>query len=138
MKKSAAAAAKPNRPSYSSLDKRYAERVAISCRVLYRGEISTHPHQGEGLVTNLSLSGCKIVCDRPMTRGTLLTLTISLPDRGAPFTLHSAHVLWVSGCQFSVRFLKLTADDRKRLQTFLWKRISHDTVQDQRPRFRLM
>lgn len=138
MKKSTSAAAKPVRPNYSSLDKRYAERVAVSCSVSYKGEVSTQPHRGEGLVTNLSLSGCKIASEHPVTRGTLLTLTIALPDGSAPLRLSSAHVVWVSGCQFSVRFMQLGQDDRKRIQTFLWKRISHNTVQDQRPRFRLM
>jgi c-di-GMP-binding flagellar brake protein YcgR len=138
MKKSTSATAKPVRPSYSSLDKRYAERVAVSCSVSYKGEVPTQPHQGEGLVINLSLSGCKIVSDRPVTRGTLLTLKVALPDGGGVLHLTSAHVVWVSGCQFSVRFLQISQDDRKRIQTFLWKRISHNTVQDQRPRFRLM
>lgn len=127
-----------NRKPYVPLDGRYAERVAITCRVQYVGEVSTQPHQGEGLTKNISLSGCQIVSDRPVTRGTLLTLTIALPDGLPPLSLFSAHVVWVSGCQFSVRFMNLSQDHRKRLQTLLWKSISHNTVSDQRTRFRLM
>jgi hypothetical protein len=44
----------------------------------------------------------------------------------------------VSGCQFSVRFMDLSQDRRKRLQAFIWKSISLKTVSDQRTRFRLM
>lgn len=127
-----------NRKPYVPLDNRYSERVAVTCRVRYVGEVPTQPHQGEGLTKNVSVSGCKIISDRPVTRGTLLTLTISLPDGLPQLTIKSAHVVWVSGCQFSVRFMDLSQEHRKRLQAFIWKSISHKTVSDQRTRFRLM
>lgn len=126
------------KPTYSSLDKRYSERVAVTCQVRYSGEISTQPHKGEGVTKDISLSGCKLISDRPVTRGTLLSLTIALPDGEGPLKLTSAHVVWVSGCHFSVRFMQLSQADRKRIQTFLWKHITHDTVQNQRTRFRLV
>lgn len=127
-----------SRKHSTSLDGRYTERVAVTCRVQYTGEVSTQPHEGEGLTKDVSVSGCKIVSDRPVTRGTLLTLTIALPDGQHPLSLKSAHVVWVSGCQFSIRFLHLSQQDRKRLQSFIWKSISHDTVSDHRTRFRLV
>ncbi|NGZ01656.1 MAG: hypothetical protein CV090_01230 [Nitrospira sp. WS238] len=127
-----------NRKPYVPMDNRYTERVAITCRVRYTGEVPTQPHQGEGLTKNVSVSGCRVISDRPVTRGTLLTLIISLPDGLPQLTIKSAHVVWVSGCQFSVRFMDLSQDHRKRLQSFIWKSISHKTVSDQRTRFRLM
>ena len=127
-----------NRKPYVPMDNRYTERVAITCRVRYTGEVPTQPHQGENLTKNVSVSGCSVISDRPVTRGTLLTLIISLPDGLPQLTIKSAHVVWVSGCQFSVRFMDLSQDHRKRLQSFIWKSISHKTVSDQRTRFRLM
>jgi hypothetical protein len=127
-----------SRKPYVPLDNRYAERVAVTCRVRYVGEVPTQPHQGEGLTKNISVSGCHVISDRPVMRGTLLTLTISLPDRLPQLVIKSAHVVWVSGCQFSVRFMDLSQDRRKRLQAFIWKSISLKTVSDQRTRFRLM
>lgn len=127
-----------SRKPYVPLDNRYAERVAVTCRVRYVGEVPTQPHQGEGLTKNISVSGCHVLSDRPVTRGTLLTLTVSLPDGLPQLIVKSAHVVWVSGCQFSVRFMDLSQDHRKRLQSFIWKSISHKTVSDQRTRFRLM
>ena len=126
------------RRPYTPLDGRNTERVAMTCRVQYAGEVSTQPHKGEGLTKNVSLSGCKVVSDRPVTRGTLLTLTIALSDGRPPLLLKSAHVVWVSGCQFSVRFMQVSAEDRKRLQVFIWKSISHDTVSNHQARFRLV
>jgi PilZ domain len=127
-----------NRKAYVPLDNRYAERVIVTCQVRYVGEVPTQLHQGEGLTKNISVSGCQIISDRPVTRGTLLTLTIALPDGLPLLSLKSAHVIWVSGCQFSVRFMDLNRDHRKRLQSFILKSISHNTVSDQRTRFRLM
>lgn len=120
------------------IDNRFAERVAVTCRVHYLGEISTQLHQGEGLTKNVSVSGCQIISDRPVTRGTLLTLTIALPDGLPPLVLSSAHVVWVSGCQSSVRFMCLSQEHRKRIQSFIWKSISRDSLSDKRTRFRLM
>jgi c-di-GMP-binding flagellar brake protein YcgR len=127
-----------SRKSYVPLDKRYTERVAVTCRVRYVGEISTQPHQGQGSTRNISVSGCHVISDRPVTRGTLLTLSLALPDDLPQLVLKSAHVVWVSGCQFSVRFMDLSRDHRKRLQSFIWKSISHHTVSNQRTRFRLL
>lgn len=127
-----------NRKPYVPLDNRYAERVAVTCRVRYVGEVRTQPHQGEGLTKNISVSGCHVISDRPVTRGTLLTLTIALPDGLPQLSIKSALVVWVSGNQFSVRFMDLNREHRKRLQSFIWKSISHNTVSDQRTRFRLM
>jgi len=126
------------RKQYSPLDKRCAERVAITCRVRYTGEVPTQPHQGEGLTKNISVSGCHVITDQHVTRGTLLTLSIALPDGLPTLSLESALVVWVSGSQFSVRFLDLSRDHRKRIQNFIWKSISHNTVSDQRTRFRLI
>ncbi len=138
MKRPMSTSVKTLQPAYSSLDKRYSERVAVTCPVRYAGEVPTQPHKGEGVTKDISLSGCKLISEHPVTRGTLLSLTIALPDGEGPLKLTSAHVVWVSGCHFSVRFMHLSQIDRKRIQTFLWKNITHDTVHNQRTRFRLV
>ena len=127
-----------NRKAYKPLDNRYTERVTLTCQVRYLGEIPSQPHRGEGLMKNLSLSGCQIVSARGVTRGTLLTLNMALPDGLPLLVLKSAHVVWVSGCQFSVRFMDLDHDQRRRIQTFIWKSISRDNVSHQRSRLRLV
>ena len=127
-----------SRHAYKPLDNRYTERVTLTCQVSFVGEIPTQPHKGEGLTKNISVSGCRIVTDQKVTRGTLLTLTIALPDGQPKLVLKSAHVIWVSGCQFSVRFMDQSQEQRKRIQAFIWKSISRDNVSDQRSRFRLV
>jgi hypothetical protein len=123
--------------AYTSLDNRHTERVVVTCRVSYCGEISSQPHFGEGITKDLSISGCQMASERQVKRGTLLSLKLALPDGQPPLELSSAHVIWVSGCQFSVRFMLVSPEQRKRLQTFIWKNISHDSVSDRRTRFRM-
>ncbi|ULA64075.1 MAG: PilZ domain-containing protein [Nitrospira sp.] len=138
MKRPSSPSTKPLRSTPLGLDKRYSERVAIICPVQYAGEVLTQPHKGEGVTKDISLAGCKMISEHPVTRGTLLSLTIALPDGDAPLKLTSVHVVWVSGCHFAVRFMQLGQSDRKRIQAFLWKNITHDTVHNQRARFRLV
>lgn len=138
MKRPLPTSVKTLQPAYASLDKRYSERVAVSCPVRYSGEVPAQPHKGEGVTRDISLSGCKMISERPVTRGTLLSLTIALPDGEGPLKLTSAHVVWVSGCHFSVRFLEISQANRKRIQSFLWENITLDTVHSQRARFRLV
>jgi c-di-GMP-binding flagellar brake protein YcgR len=138
MKRPTTTSIKTLHSAYSSLDKRYSERVVVTCQVRYAGEVPTQPHKGEGVTKDISLSGCKLISERPVTRGTLLSLSIALPDGESPLKLTSAHVVWVSGCHFSVRFMHISPADRKRIQSFLWKNITHETVQNQRARFRLV
>ena len=127
-----------SRRAYKPLDNRYAERVTLTCQVSFVGEIPTQPHRGEGVTKNLSVSGCQIVSDQRVTRGTLLTLTMALPDGLPTLVLKSGHVVWVSGSQFSIRFMDVGQEQRKRLQSFIWKSISRDNMSDQRTRFRLV
>jgi hypothetical protein len=118
-------------------DNRYAERITYTCAVSFTGEIPSQPHQGEGLTKDISITGLKIVSHHPVTRGTLLTISLALPDGHPPLTIHSAHVVWVSGAHFSVRFLHLTRDQRKRLLSFVLKHIGKEAMNDSWSRFKL-
>jgi len=125
------------RKTHTLKDARHAERLSFNCRITYTGEIPLHPHIGEGLTKDLSMTGIKIVGNQPVNRGTLLTLTIALPDGQPPLIIFSALVIWVSGVHFSIRFMQLSREARKRLQSFIWKNISKDTVDNKRTRFKI-
>ncbi|MCP9438492.1 MAG: PilZ domain-containing protein [Nitrospira sp.] len=118
-------------------DSRHAERVAYTCPVSFTGEIPSQPHQGEGLTQNISVTGLKIVSAQPVTRGTLLTLSLALPDGHPPLRIHSAHVVWVSGAHFSVRFLHLSQEHRKRILSFVLRHIGKEAMTDHWSRFRI-
>ena len=60
------------------------------------------PFVGEGILSNLSLMGCSVMCDQ--------TPALSI-DLGT--------IKWVQGCQFGVEFLRLPLEARQRLNRML-------------------
>ena len=118
-------------------DSRNAERITFKCRVTYTGEIPAHPYSGEGFTKDISICGLRIASSLPMIRGTLLTLIIALPDGHPPLTIFSTLVTRVSHSHFSVRFMDLSKEARRRLQSFICKHINQESVSTKWTRFRI-
>lgn len=123
--------------AHSLLDRRYAERVPIRYRVIYSGTEGARIVTGEGALTNLSKTGCKILGATTISLGSHLTLLLLLEDRQAPMRLIDTLVSWVAKDSFSVRFPKLSPDERKRLQDVIFKNISLSTLDHRRTAFRI-
>lgn len=118
-------AVKPNdQKAHSLLDRRYAERVPLQYRVAYSGAEGARIVRGEGVVKNLSKTGCKILGTATISLGSRLTLLLYLKDAQAPMRLIDTLVSWVSKDAFSVRFPKLSPEERKRLQKLSLKKTS--------------
>jgi len=79
----------------------------------------------EGLVTNLSFSGCTVQCDRSPLAGTEVRVSILLPDRTQALSIEDGTIKWVEGCQFGVKFQSLALDARQRLNHTLRKALIH-------------
>ena len=123
--------------AHSLLDRRYAERVPIRYRVIYSGTEGARIVTGEGALTNLSKTGCKILGAATSSLGSHLTLLLLLEDGQAPMRLIDTLVSWVAKDSFSVRFPKLSPDERKRLQDVIFKNISLSTLDHRRTAFRI-
>jgi len=123
--------------AHSLLDRRYAERVPIRYRVAYSGAEGARIVTGEGILNNLSKTGCKILGTATISLGSRLTLLLYLEDAQAPVRLIDTLVSWVGKDSFSVRFPKLSPDERKRLQDVIFKNISLSAVDHQRTGFRI-
>ena len=123
--------------AHSLLDRRYAERVPIRYRVIYSGTEGARIVTGEGALTNLSKTGCKILGAATISLGSHLTLLLLLEDGQAPMRLIDTLVSWVAKDSFSVRFPKLSPDERKRLQDVIFKNISLSTLDHRRTAFRI-
>jgi len=70
--------------------------------------------------------------------GSRLTLLIYLEDEQSPVRLNDTLVSWVAKDSFSVRFPKLSAEERKRLQEVIFKNISSSAVDHRRTGFRIV
>lgn len=80
---------------------------------------------GEGLVTNLSFSGCTAQCDRSPLIGAEVRVSILLPDRTQALSIESGTIKWVDDCQFGVEFQHLALGSRQRLNHTLRKALIH-------------
>lgn len=124
--------------AHSLLDRRYAERVPIRYRITYFGEEGARIVPGEGALTDLSQTGCKILGIAPSPLGSRLTLLLDLEDGQAPMRLTDVIVSWIFKDSFAVKFPTLSSDERKRLQDVIWKNISVSSLDDRRTAFRIL
>jgi hypothetical protein len=77
------------------------------------------PFVGEGVLTNLSLMGCSILCDREVLCGSEVRVSVLLPNQTPALSIELGTVKWVQGEQFGVEFLSLPFEARQRLNTTL-------------------
>jgi c-di-GMP-binding flagellar brake protein YcgR len=123
---------------HSLLDRRYAERVPICHRITYAGEEGARIVREEGALKDLSKTGCKILGAAMISLGSRLTLLLDLEDGQAPMRLTDFLVSWIAKDSFAVRFPKLSAEERKRLQGVIFRNISASALDDRRTAFRIV
>jgi len=124
--------------AHSLLDRRYAERVPIGYRIKYSGVEGARIIRGEGILKDLSKTGCKILGATTSALGSRLTLLLDLEDGQAPMRLTDVLVSWIDRDSFSVRFPKLSAEERKRLQEVVWKHARQASLDDRWTAFRII
>lgn len=94
---------------------RIATRHKLSCRAFF----SSGGLEGEGLVNDLSKTGCKIQCQTIPEEGATLKVDLFLPDYPRPLKVERGLVRWIKGDTFGVEFVELQASQRERLRVFL-------------------
>jgi hypothetical protein len=77
------------------------------------------PFVGEGVLTNLSMTGCSVMCDREVLRGSDVRVSVLLPDQTAALSIDLGKIRWVQGNQFGVEFVLLLLEARQRLNRTL-------------------
>ena len=91
--------------------KRKGARVVVGWAVGYRHAGG----QGQGMLTDLSLQGCRIKGASGLSCGARLRLQLWLPDQAEPVMIERAVVRWIADDQFGVSFLELPSDVGARL-----------------------
>ncbi len=123
--------------AHAPLDRRYAERAPISCKVVYSGEDGARIVKVEGTLQDLSKTGCKILGTTQPVMGDDLTLFLYLDDGKTPMCLAGGQITWVKGLSFAIRFPRLTPEERKRLQEVIWKNVTFSPANSHRTAFRI-
>jgi hypothetical protein len=77
------------------------------------------PFVGEGVLINLSLMGCSILCDREVLCGSDVRVSVLIPNQTPALSIDLGTIKWVQGCQFGVEFLRLPLEARQRLNRVL-------------------
>lgn len=80
---------------------------------------------GEGILANLSFSGCSVLCDREVLCGSQVQVRVFLPDQAQALAIELGTIKWVEGNQFGVEFLRLPQKDRQRLNSTLRIELIH-------------
>lgn len=77
------------------------------------------PFVGEGILSNLSLMGCSVMCDREVLCGSDVRVSVLLANQAPALSIDLGTIKWVQGCQFGVEFLRLPIEARQRLNRVL-------------------
>ena len=83
------------------------------------------PFVGEGILTNLSLKGCSVKCDREVLCGSNVRVSVLLPNQTPALSINLGTIKWVKGHQFGVEFLRLPLEARQRLNNTLRIELIH-------------
>jgi PilZ domain len=90
-------------------------RLPIRTSMLYVGK----DFAGQGLVRELSRSGCRILGNYPVTPGETISIRISHPTHPDPLVIKQVKVRWVKGFEFGVIFGPFERREADRLHQML-------------------
>ena len=99
------------------------ERVNVSFPVWFKSRLaSPHDMGQEGVLDNLSLRGCRIRSQMPLSPGTRLELEFQYADCSFPITIDEAVVRSAIDDAIGLRFVQLRREDERRLRQIvdLW------------------
>ena len=99
----------------SSQVQRRTFRVLMGCQVFYSGV----DVQGEGIIQDISLEGCRIEGNVAVKPGTKLSLVLALPSSYSPTVVDRTLVVWSNGSRFGLRHELLLPSERTQLGRLL-------------------
>jgi hypothetical protein len=106
-------------PGWKNMKPRMAERFSHRTRVSFSGiDVET---KGEGTLSDLSKTGCRIESDTRPPQGTELKLEIFLSDYAWPMKIDRAVVRWTKGRAFGLELVSLQSAQRDRLTRIIMK-----------------
>jgi hypothetical protein len=82
------------------------------------------PFVGEGTVTDLSLTGCSVACERIVLTGSYVKLSVILPDPTLSLFIELGKIRWVRDNTFGIEFIRLPTISRHRLDRVVWEQLT--------------
>ncbi|MGZ8406191.1 MAG: PilZ domain-containing protein [Nitrospira sp.] len=81
--------------------------------------LGNESHICEGMLRNLSMDGCSILCDRELVLDSKVRVNLLLPDQTSSLPIELGRVIWVQGRECGVEFIQLPLHARLRLNRTL-------------------
>lgn len=101
-------------------DSRSYHRYPVAFPVIFGGA----PFVAEGTVTDLSLTGCSIVCERTVLTDSYVKLSVILPDPTLSLFIELGKIRWVHHNAFGIEFIRLPTISRHRLDRVVWQELT--------------
>ena len=109
------------KPSRSN--NRKTERIPSQFSLMYSGMHDGNMLIGNGIVTNVSVSGIGIRGNHLVKEGMDLSLFIDLPGAEEPLCIAESRVSWVSGRRFGVEMRSAKLDAQNQLRFYVWNHL---------------
>lgn len=90
-------------------------RIHPRLPVAYPAIFGGAPFVGEGVVSDLSVAGCAVTCERTVLMGSYIKLSVLLPDPTSSLFIELGKIRWVHGNAFGVEFIRVPTHTRHRL-----------------------
>ena len=83
--------------------------------VRYSASVQTDTGAGQGILFDLSATGCRMQSNVTLTPGSYLALHIETPDTESPLAVEVSVVRWIKDNQFGIEFLRYALGNRERV-----------------------
>lgn len=83
--------------------------------VRYLASVQTDDGAAEGILFDLSATGCRMQSNAALTPGSYLALHIEAPETESPLAVEVSIVRWHKDNQFGIEFLRYAQGDRERV-----------------------
>ena len=90
-------------------------RCRLRVPVGYPANIQSDTGAGEGVLLDLSPTGCRMRSDIALNEGTYLALQIAISQERTPLAVEVSIVRWSKDGHFGVEFLRYSQGDRERV-----------------------
>jgi len=107
-------------------ERRAARRVPVQIKA--RFSATEHFQQvGDGLVLDLSESGCTLRSARVSPLEHFQTLYLTIPETSRLILISEARVVWAARDEYGIEFRRVKERERARLRHFIWKQVNRST-----------
>jgi PilZ domain len=97
-------------------------RLSVAYPTIFGGA----PFVGEGVVSDLSIAGCAVTCERTVLMGSYIKLSVLLPDPTSSLFIELGKIRWVKGNAFGIEFIRVPTLTRHRLDRVVSQELALD------------